>query len=181
MFFQHENRFRSSFSILFNFQGPVRLSLSADDLTILSQKRFFVKHFFSEAFRFLRTCDLTFQRSHIGSSLSLPPPFRSHSFRRPLALKYNTTSRPVWQPLFSSFLSFFRSSAFLTVFCSGFMVPLIYTYISKPLSELSISTNFVMHYLQTLHPRLDSVLSLTIIVIRDIRGWNIVPTSSPLH
>ena len=40
------------------------------------------------------------------------------------------------------------------------MVPLIYTYISKPLSELSISTNFVMHYLQTLHPRLDSVLSL---------------------
>ena len=37
----------TSFSILFNFQGPVRLSLAADDLIILPQKRFFVKLFFS--------------------------------------------------------------------------------------------------------------------------------------
>ena len=36
----------TSFSILFNFQGPVRLSLAADDLIILPQKRFFVKLFF---------------------------------------------------------------------------------------------------------------------------------------
>ena len=36
----------TSFSILFNFQGPVRLSLAADDLIILPQKWFFVKHFF---------------------------------------------------------------------------------------------------------------------------------------
>jgi len=35
---------------LFNFQGPVRLSLSADDLIILPQKRFFVKLYFFEAF-----------------------------------------------------------------------------------------------------------------------------------
>jgi len=35
---------------LFNFQGPVRLSLAADDLIILPQKRFFVKLFFSESF-----------------------------------------------------------------------------------------------------------------------------------
>ena len=55
MFFQHENRFRSSFSILFNFQGPVRLSLLADDLIILSQKRLFVKHFFQKLFGF---CEL---------------------------------------------------------------------------------------------------------------------------
>jgi len=31
---------------LFNFQGPVRLSLAADDLIILPQKWFFVKLFF---------------------------------------------------------------------------------------------------------------------------------------
>ena len=36
----------TSFSILFNFQGPVRLSLAADDLIILPQKWFFVKLFF---------------------------------------------------------------------------------------------------------------------------------------
>jgi hypothetical protein len=35
---------------LFNFQGPVRLSLAADDLIILPQKRFFVKLYFFEAF-----------------------------------------------------------------------------------------------------------------------------------
>ena len=40
----------TSFSILFNFQGPVRRSLAADDLIILPQKRFFVKLYFFEAF-----------------------------------------------------------------------------------------------------------------------------------
>ena len=40
----------TSFSILFNFQGPARLSLAADDLIILPQKRFFVKLYFFEAF-----------------------------------------------------------------------------------------------------------------------------------
>ncbi|EEU98092.1 hypothetical protein FAEPRAA2165_00317 [Faecalibacterium duncaniae] len=33
--------------------------------------------------------------------------FRSHSFRRPLALKYNTISMSFCQHLFASFLSFF--------------------------------------------------------------------------
>ena len=42
----------TSFSILFNFQGPVRLSLAADDLIILPQKRFFVKHFFEKLLKF---------------------------------------------------------------------------------------------------------------------------------
>jgi len=37
---------------LFNFQGPVRHSLSADDLIILPQKRFFVKHFFEKLLNF---------------------------------------------------------------------------------------------------------------------------------
>jgi len=40
---------------LFNFQGPVRLSLAADDLIILPQKRFFVKHFFEKLLKF---CEL---------------------------------------------------------------------------------------------------------------------------
>ena len=40
----------TSFSILFNFQGPVRLSLAADDLFILPPKWFFVKPYFLEAF-----------------------------------------------------------------------------------------------------------------------------------
>jgi len=40
----------TSFSILFNFQGPVRCSLAADDLIILPQKWFFVKLYFFEAF-----------------------------------------------------------------------------------------------------------------------------------
>jgi len=35
---------------LFNFQGPVRLSLAADDLFILPPKWFFVKPYFLEAF-----------------------------------------------------------------------------------------------------------------------------------
>ncbi|EEU95514.1 hypothetical protein FAEPRAA2165_02773 [Faecalibacterium duncaniae] len=38
--------------------------------------------------------------------------FRSHSFRRPLALKYNTISRHVWQPLFSLFSFLFASLTF---------------------------------------------------------------------
>jgi len=37
---------------LFNFQGPVRRSLSAGDLIILPQKRFFVKHFFEKLLNF---------------------------------------------------------------------------------------------------------------------------------
>ena len=50
MFFQHEIGSVTSFSILFNFQGPVRLSLAADDLFILPPKWFFVKPYFLEAF-----------------------------------------------------------------------------------------------------------------------------------
>jgi len=37
---------------LFNFQGPVRLSLSAGDLIVLPRKRFFVKHFFEKLLKF---------------------------------------------------------------------------------------------------------------------------------
>ena len=37
---------------MFNFQGPVRRSLAADDLIILPQKRFFVKRFFEKLLKF---------------------------------------------------------------------------------------------------------------------------------
>ena len=54
----------TSFSILFNFQGPVRLSLAADDLIILPQKRFFVKLYFFEVFRFLPNLERLESLSH---------------------------------------------------------------------------------------------------------------------
>ena len=54
----------TSFSILFNFQGPVRLSLAADDLIILPQKRFFVKLYFFEVFRFLPNLEHLESLSH---------------------------------------------------------------------------------------------------------------------
>ena len=105
---------------MFNFQGPVRLSLAADDLFILPPKWFFVKPYFLEAFELselgaLQTsqCQLVFSAS-IGSFQGLPAG-ASEVILLPqrLALKYNTTCPPVWQPLFSTFLpSFFALSLF---------------------------------------------------------------------
>ena len=78
VFFQTLKRFLTSFSILFNFQGPVRLSLAADDLFILPLKWFFVKPYFLEAFELselgpLQTSQyqLVFSTS-IGSFQGLP-------------------------------------------------------------------------------------------------------------
>ena len=119
----------TSFSILFNFQGPVRLRSFNRRLDYFITEAIFCQALFSEAFRFLRTCDLTFQRSHIGSSLSLPPLSRSHSFRRPLALEYNTTSFRFWQVLFSSFSLFFACLAFSPVFYLNF--PLLLAWIQQ--------------------------------------------------
>ena len=99
----------TSFSILFNFQGPVRLSLAADDLIILPQKWFFVKYFFQKLFD-------SFEHKFRFSAFPhwffrfASAAFRSHSFRRPLALKYNTTSPAFCQHFFASFLSFFYIS-----------------------------------------------------------------------
>jgi len=47
---------------LFNFQGPVRRSLSAGDLIILPQKRFFVKHFFEKLLKFFELGSLQVSR-----------------------------------------------------------------------------------------------------------------------
>ena len=107
----------TSFSILFNFQGPVRLSLAADDLFILPLKWFFVKPYFLEAFELselgvLQTsqCQLVFSAS-IGSFQGLPA-VASEVILLPqrLALKYNTTPPPPCQHFLTDFFhSFLRS------------------------------------------------------------------------
>ena len=115
----------TSFSILFNFQGPVRLSLAADDLIILLQKRFFVKLFFSrllnvlnlDASKFLGT-DRNFSAS-IGSFQRLPAEASEVILlSQRLALTYSTTFKGVWQAFFQSFLRFFRICIQEPVFCS---------------------------------------------------------------
>ena len=103
----------TSFSILFNFQGPVRLSLAADDLFILPLKWFFVKPYFLEAFELselgaLQTsqCQLVFSAS-IGSFQGLPAK-ASEVILLPqrLALKYNTTPLPPCQHFLTTFFQF---------------------------------------------------------------------------
>ena len=101
----------TSFSILFNFQGPVRLSLAADDLIILPQKRFFVKLFFSRLLNVLnldhsqhlsvswcfRTSIGSFQRLRAEASEVI-------LLSQRLALKYNTTPPAFCQHFLASFL-----------------------------------------------------------------------------
>ena len=68
VFFQHENRFRYKFFRYCSiFKVLCASALAADDLIILPQKRFFVKHFFEKLLKFfelgaLRTsqCQLVF-------------------------------------------------------------------------------------------------------------------------
>ena len=107
----------TSFSILFNFQGPVRLSLAADDLFIVPPKWFFVKPYFLEAFELselgaLQTsqCQLVFSAS-IGSFQGLPAE-ASEVILLPqrLALKYNTTPPPPCQHFLTDFFIFFENS-----------------------------------------------------------------------
>ena len=105
----------TSFSILFNFQGPVRLSLVADDLIILPQKRFFVKHFFEKLLKFyelgaLHTsqCQLVFSAS-IGSFQGLPAEaLEVILLPQRLALKYNTIPPPRCQHFSDKNFTFLR-------------------------------------------------------------------------
>ena len=53
VFFQHENRFRYKFFRYCSiFKVLCAAALAADDLVILPQKRFFVKHFFEKLLNF---------------------------------------------------------------------------------------------------------------------------------
>ena len=113
----------TSFSILFNFQGPVRLSLAADDLFIVPPKWFFVKPYFLEAFELselgaLQTsqCQLVFSTS-IGSFQGLPA-VAPEVILLPqrLALKYNTTPPPPCQHFLTDFFQFLCRIKNLPVF-----------------------------------------------------------------
>ena len=115
VFFQTLKRFLTSFSILFNFQGPVRLSLAADDLFILPPKWFFVKPYFLEAFelselghpRSFSEQTGTFSAS-IGSFQGLPAEaLEVILLPQRLALKYNTTPPASLSTLFDNFFPFF--------------------------------------------------------------------------
>ena len=89
VFFQTLKRFLTSFSILFNFQGPVRLSLAADDLFILPPKWFFVKPYFLEAFEL---SELGHPRSFSEQTVSLSGVRPLHlAFARPLRLLEHPT------------------------------------------------------------------------------------------
>ena len=115
MFFQTLKRFLTSFSILFNFQGPVRLSLAADDLFILPPKWFFVKPYFLEAFelselghsRSFSEQTGTFSAS-IGSFQGLPAePSEVILLSQRLALTYSTIPQLLLQAFFTFFSPFF--------------------------------------------------------------------------
>ena len=117
----------TSFSILFNFQGPVRLSLAADDLIILPQKWFFVKLFS----RLLNVLNLE-RSQHLGVSRCFRTSIGSFQRLRAeasevillsqrLALKYNTTPRSPCQHFLTSFFQFFC----LLYFCGLPLMPYI--------------------------------------------------------
>ena len=104
----------TSFSILFNFQGPVRRSLAADDLIILPQKRFFVKLFFSRLLNVLNLDASKFLGADRNFSASIGSFQRLRAevsevilLSQRLALTYSTTFKGVWQAFFQSFLRFF--------------------------------------------------------------------------
>ena len=80
--------------ILFNFQGPVRCSLIADSLFIISCRRLFVKHFFQTFLKFV-SGDSVFEVLRAALSKQLD---------------YYTNTPSKCQHLFSSFFDFFRVS-----------------------------------------------------------------------
>ena len=104
----------TSFSILFNFQGPVHLSLAADDLIILPQKRFFVKHFFERLLNVLNLDRFVFlgANRNISASIGSFQRLRAEAsevilLSQRLALKYNTTPPAFCQHFSASFFCLF--------------------------------------------------------------------------
>ena len=111
MFFQHENRFRYKFFRYCSIFKVLCASASAaDDLIILPQKQFFVKHFLEKLLKFyelgaLRTsqCQLVFSAS-TGSFQGLPAEASEVILlSQRLALKYNTTPPDDCQHFLTSF------------------------------------------------------------------------------
>ena len=90
VFFQHENRFRYKFFRYCSiFKVLCAAALAADDLIILPQKRFFVKHFFEKLLKFFELKSfnsfsvLTVSLSGWGPSI-LPSQDRSVCLNAPL-------------------------------------------------------------------------------------------------
>ena len=63
----------TSFSILFNFQGPARLSLSGWRLDYFTTEVIFCQALFFRSFSIFSNLWFVFQRIHIGSFALLPP------------------------------------------------------------------------------------------------------------
>ena len=102
----------TSFSILFNFQGPVRLSLSGWQLDYFTTEVIFCQVLFSEAFRSFRTCGSFFNVSILVLFALLLPlsevilsggPWRSSIIPHPQP-SVNTFLHLFW--VFSIFLEF---------------------------------------------------------------------------
>ena len=119
VFFQHSIGSVTSFSILFNFQGPVRLSRPADDLISLPQKRFFVKLFFQKLLNFLNL-DVSKSLKSLWDFLTSIGSFQGLLAEalevillpQRLALKYNTTHRASCQHFSAAFFIFLFNSSF---------------------------------------------------------------------
>jgi hypothetical protein len=104
----------------------VRHSLAADDLVILPQKRFFVKHFFEKLLNFSELKSFssfsvltgTFERSLVlfkGFLLRLSEVIL---LSQRLALTYSTIPQPLLQAFFTFFSPFFALCIHHPVFCS---------------------------------------------------------------
>ena len=100
----------TSFSILFNFQGPVRLSLAAESLFILPPKHQIVKHFFEDFLKFLGE-PIDLRAFSVAFSGVLVSDVR-------LTVMYFSTDPLKKQVLFSLFLNYFAVRPFAQFFLS---------------------------------------------------------------
>ena len=116
-FSKHTKGSVTSFSILFNFQGPVAPSASRLTAYLLYHRSDFCQALFFEVLRFseLVSCNLlSASARNLTSSywffrFTSQRRLRSHSLSPRLVLEYNTTHSPFWQPLFSLFSPLFRA------------------------------------------------------------------------
>ena len=125
VFFQHENRFRYKFFRYCSiFKVLCAAALAADDLIILPQKRFFVKHFFEKLLNFSELKSFssfsvltgTFERSLVlfkGFLLSFQKSFFCLSAWRSSIIPHH---RPLCKPFLQVFCSFFAFGLFLQFF-----------------------------------------------------------------
>ena len=115
----------TSFSILFNFQGPVCVSAKRVTACLFYHRSDFLSSSFFEVFRFLSNLD---RSRFLGTDRNFRTSIGSFRFTsswdsevillsQHLALKYNTIRRATLQAFFTSFLLFFRFCIHPLVFC----------------------------------------------------------------